>query len=249
MTASAPRAARPLPRAVQGVAVKVCGLTRPEDAALAARLGAAALGVVLAPGPRRLDLHRAAAVLAAATPGTARFGVFVDPDSAFVTEAVRICALDWVQLSGREPAAAALAIAAALGDPTVTPPGGARAGLIRAVHVRGDDDIRDLAGYPADAFLLDSPPLRTEGVEQMGGTGRPFDWSRAATLPWGRDRVALAGGLRAENLAAAVLAVRPALVDVSSGVESSPGIKDPARLAAFLDAARQIDFQEVGCQA
>ncbi len=233
---------RRLPRAERGVAVKVCGLTRPEDAALAARLGAAALGVVFAPSPRRLEIDRAAAVLAAAPPGLARVGVFVDPAPAFVAEAVRACALDWVQLSGRESAEAALEIMAAVAA------AGARPGLIRAVHVHGGADIRALADYPADAFLLDAPPLRTDDGERMGGTGRTFDWSRAAALPWDRERVALAGGLEPANLATAVRAVRPAIVDVSSGVESAPGIKDPARLAALLDAAREIEFQEARCQ-
>lgn len=237
-----PPAPRRLPAAARGVAVKVCGLTRPEDAALAAELGAAALGVVFAPGPRRLEIDGAARVLAAAPPGPARVGVFVDPEPAFVAEAVRACALDWVQLSGRESAESAREIVAAVAAT------GAEVGLIRAVHVRGEADIRALAEYPADAFLLDAPPIRTDGGERMGGTGKSFDWSLAAALPWDRRRVALAGGLRPENLTTAVRAVRPAMVDVSSGVESAPGIKDPARVAAFLEAARETDIQEERCQ-
>lgn len=226
----------PLPRAGRGVAVKVCGLTRPEDAALAARLGAAALGVVLAPSPRRVDLPRAAAVLAAAPAGIPRVGVFVDPTPAFVADAVAACGLDWVQLSGREPAAVARAIRRPDGP-----------GLLRAIHVAGAADIAAMADYPADAFLLDAPPLRTDDGERMGGTGRPFDWSAAGSLPWSRDRVALAGGLRAETVATAVAATRPAMLDVSSGVESATGIKDAARLTAFLAAARQIDLEKLEC--
>jgi phosphoribosylanthranilate isomerase len=229
--------ARPLPVAAGGVAVKVCGLTSAADAALAARLGAAALGVILAPSPRRLDLSRAAEVLAAAPQGVLRVGVFVDPDPDAVVEAVAACALDWVQLSGREPPARATAIMAAVRA------AGARPGLLNAVHVRSEADIAGLGAYPADAFLLDSPPRRG----RMGGTGRAFDWSMARALPVGRDRVALAGGLTAENLAAAVARVRPVMVDVCSGVEAAPGIKDAGRLSAFMEAARRPEPEEASC--
>lgn len=230
-----------LPATTTGVAVKVCGLTRPADAALAARLGALALGVVLAPSPRRVDLALATAVFEAAPPDLARIGVFVDPEPGFVAEAVRACDLDWVQLSGTESPALARAVLAsartgATGDR-------ARPGLLKAVHVRTADDLAGLAEYPADAFLLDAPV--TDG--RMGGTGRSFDWAAAAGLTVHRRRIALAGGLTAANLAAAVVAVRPTMVDVSSGVETTPGIKDPARLSAFMEAARRIEREGSPC--
>lgn len=239
-----------LPAREGGVAVKICGLTRPGDAALAAELGAAALGVVLAPSPRRVELARAAELLAAAPSGVARVGVFVDPGPGFVAAAVRACRLDWIQLSGGEPtqriaavmaaARAAAVTAAAAGTPVW--PGGP--GLLRAVHVRSAADLAGLADDPADAFLLDAPPL--DG--RMGGTGRTFDWSAAdGWLPRDRGRIALAGGLTAENLAAAVAAVRPVMVDVSSGVEAAPGIKDPARVEAFMEAARRIEVENAAC--
>lgn len=224
---------RPLPRRGPGVAVKICGLTRAWDALLAVELGAAAVGVVLAGGPRRLTAAQAAQVLGQVPAEVARVGVFVDPDPALVAEAVAACALDWVQLSGREdPEEAARIMDAARGAMArLHPPG-----LLKAVHVESAATLEALAGYPADAFLLDAPPL--DG--RMGGTGRSFDWGDAASLPWDRERVALAGGLTAENVGAAVAAVRPALVDVSSGVESAPGIKDATRMAAFMAAVRRI---------
>jgi phosphoribosylanthranilate isomerase len=238
---------RTLPQRAHGVAVKVCGLTRPSDAALAAELGAAALGVVFARSPRRVDAAGAREVLDAAPPEVLRVGVFVDPEPAFVVEAVDACGLDWVQLSGREPAEGALELAEALraAADSVGRDGGAPSspvvpGLLKAVHIRGPEDLRAAVGYPAHAFLLDSPPLRG----RMGGTGRSFDWTLAGTLPWGRERVVLAGGLTARNLAAAVAAVRPAMVDVSSGVESAPGIKDAGRLREFLEAAALIELEE-----
>ncbi len=230
------RSARPLPEGPAGLAVKICGLTRPADAALAARLGAAALGVVLAPSPRMVDPARAAEVLSGAPPHVARVGVFVDPDPDLVAEVVAACDLDWVQLSGREPAVRSLAIMEAA---RAAAPGRRAPGLLRAVHVRAAEGPERFADYPADAFLLDAPPLRG----RFGGTGRTFDWASVRGLPWPRDRVALAGGLTAENLAKAVAAVRPAMVDVSSGVETAPGIKDPASLSAFLGRARHLEME------
>jgi phosphoribosylanthranilate isomerase len=250
----APVSPRLLPDVPGGVAVKVCGLTNAADATLAARLGAAALGVVLAPSPRQLDVSRAADVLAAAPPGVLRVGVFVEPDPDLVARAVAACALDWVQLSGRESperAATIMAAARAVAGPPGTLAGGAVAdgaahagpGLLKAIHVRSAADVRALAGYPADAFLLDAPPRR--GL--MGGTGRTFDWSAARSLPVGRNRIAVAGGLTAENVAEAVAAVRPAMVDVSSGVEAAPGIKDAGRLTAFMEALRRLELEEGSC--
>jgi len=223
-----------LPQRGRGVAVKVCGLTRPADAALAAELGADALGVVFAPSPRQVVLARAVEVLAVAPPGALRVGVFVDPEPGFVAEAVGACGLDWVQLSGREPAELAREI---MEEAKAAP---APPGLLKAAHVRSAGDLLALADYPADAFLLDAPPRGG----RMGGTGRSFDWRVAVDLPWARGRVALAGGLTADNLALAVAAVRPAMVDVSSGVESAPGIKDAGRMRAFLEAARRIELEE-----
>jgi len=229
-----------LPTREGGVTVKICGLTRPTDAALAAHLGADALGVVLAPSPRRVDLRRAREVLDAAPPGVVRVGVFVDPDPDLVADAVAACALHWVQLSGREPPERARAIMAAAR--AAAPTDGL--GLLKAVHVRTADDLGRITGYPADAFLLDAPPM----AGRMGGTGLPFDWAVAATtLPRDRSGIALAGGLTADSLATAVATVRPAMVDVSSGVESAPGIKDAGRLSAFLEAARRIKGENAPC--
>lgn len=224
---------RPLPRRGAGVAVKICGLTRPGDALLAAELGADAVGVVFAAGPRQVSVAQAAEVLGSVPLGVARVGVFVDPDPELVAEAAAACMLDWVQLSGREnPEAAGRATEAAQGAlARLAPPG-----LLKAVHVETADSLEAMAAYPADAFLLDAPPLGG----RMGGTGRRFAWADAARLPWERRRVALAGGLTAENVGAAIAAVRPAMVDVSSGVESAPGIKDATRMAAFLAAVRRI---------
>jgi len=217
---------------------KICGLTRLEDAALAVRLGAAALGVVLAESPRRVDVDQAARVLDVAPRGVARVGVFVDATTDEVLRAVDRCRLDWAQLCGREPDEQVAALRA-------------RGVRVLRVHrpIRADqagaaarrdltdapvDDTTRIGGavpHRADALLLDAPG-------GAGGTGRTFDWSLAAAVDWPRDRLVLAGGLDADNVLRAIAAVRPAAVDVSSGVESAPGIKDPARMASFLAAVR-----------
>jgi phosphoribosylanthranilate isomerase len=223
---------RPLPVPTHGVAVKICGLTRPEDAAVAARLGAAALGVVLAPSPRRVALDRAAEVLAAAPPGVARVGVFVGAEAGEIGEAVERCGLDWVQLSGGMG-----------GERRAGAGAGAGVGVIRTVHVEGAGDLVGVAGDSADAFLLDAPVR--DG--QMGGTGRQFDWTAVTALPWERSRLIVAGGLRAGSVAGAIAALRPAMVDVSSGVEAAPGIKDAGRMEAFMEAVRRAGIEEVEC--
>jgi phosphoribosylanthranilate isomerase len=100
-----------------------------------------------------------------------------------------------------------------------------------------------VADHDADLFLLDAPVR--DG--RMGGTGRRFDWALAAELPWEASRVIVAGGLTAENVAAAIAALRPGMVDVSTGVEATPGIKDAGRMAAFMEAVRRVGTEEMEC--
>lgn len=202
--------------------VKICGLTRPEDAAAAARLGADAVGVVFAPSPRQVDLRRAAEVLGAVPPHVTRVGVFTDPTAAFVHQAVAACGLGCVQIHGMAPVAPELF---------------SRVHLVRAIGVITARSVREAAELEAAAFLLDAPPLD----HRMGGTGLPFDWSLAVDLPWPRDRVIVAGGLAPANVGEAIRRFRPGGVDVSSGVESGPGIKDAGLIEAFLRAAEGAD--------
>lgn len=202
--------------------VKVCGVTRRSDAELAASLGASAIGVVLAPSPRQVSPEAAERVLAGLPEGVARVGVFVDALLDDVLRTVARCGLDTVQLAGSEPSTYGAELASR----------GLR--VLRAVHM-GAGRAHAFRDYPAHAFLLDAPPR--DG--RAGGTGRPFDWRLARSLPWERGRVVLAGGLDAANVAAAVGAVRPAAVDVCSGVEASPGVKDMRKMAAFIVAATE----------
>jgi phosphoribosylanthranilate isomerase len=202
--------------------VKVCGIRRLEDACLAAELGAEALGFVFWPeSPRFIDPYRALPIVAALPPFVATVGVFVDQPVDFVQGVARLLNLSAVQLHGQEP-------------PSAYP---RRRRVIKAVPVTDAfDPAVAFESLPAAATVL----LDAHDPIRRGGTGRVIDWSRAAAAARLRP-IILSGGLNAGNIAAAIAAVEPYAVDVSSGVESAPGVKDPTRLRAFfaaLDAAR-----------
>lgn len=196
--------------------VKICGVTTPGDAALAAELGAAAIGMVFWPdSPRAIDAARARAIVAALPPFVAAVGVFVDQ----VEEAARIAGdvgLSAVQFHGSERPDAWR---------------GFPVRVIKAVSVADASASRAAADVPADATVL----LDAHDPARRGGTGRVIDWSIAAAIARQR-RIILSGGLSAANVAEAIEAVSPYAIDVSSGVESAPGRKDPARLRALFAA-------------
>jgi phosphoribosylanthranilate isomerase len=200
-----------------GVAVKVCGLTVPEEARACADLGVWGIGVVLAAeSPRRVEPARAAEVMAAVPDGVARVGVFVAPSVAEVAALAASARLTHVQLHEGDPEE----MRRATGLP-----------VIEGVRVSGADALRRARESAADLVLLDAAvPGR------HGGTGRSFDWDLLDREPLDRP-FALAGGLRPDTVAEAVVRLRPALVDVASGVESSPGRKDLGLVRAFVAAA------------
>ncbi len=196
--------------------VKICGITRVEDALLAADLGATAVGFVLWPGsPRAIDPFRARTIARHLPPLVSAVGVFVDQPVEYVRRVARLVPLDAVQLHGGESVeycrAAGTRVIKAIG----ATPGAA-----------------DVAGHwPREIVLL----LDAADPVRRGGTGQGIDWALVAAIA--RERATmLAGGLRAENVAAAVEAVRPYGIDVSSGVEARPGIKDPGKLRDFFAA-------------
>lgn len=198
------------------VRVKVCGLTVPEEARACAELGAWGIGVVFAAeSPRRIDAARAAEVMAAVPAGVARVGVFVGASAAEMASIARVAGLTHLQVHDGDPDEARRAS----GLP-----------VIEGVRVSGPAALARARASAADLVLLDAAvPGR------HGGTGRSFDWSLLEGRPLGRPFV-LAGGLRPENVAEAVARVAPDVVDVSSGVESAPGRKDPERVRAFVAA-------------
>ncbi len=203
------------------VALKVCGLTTPEDAAAAVEAGADAIGLVFwAQSPRAVDVAAARRVAAALPPFVMRVGVFVDAARDELWRVADAVPLDVLQLHGREP------LEALEGLPR-------RAW--KALGVGPDFDLEQARRYArrASALLLDAG-----GQALPGGGGVCFDWSVArrvrALVPW----LVLAGGLTAQNVGAAIAEVRPDAVDVSSGVESAPGRKDRDKLRAFVAAVR-----------
>jgi phosphoribosylanthranilate isomerase len=208
------------------VDVKMCGLMQPADARAAADLGAAYVGVIFASGPRTLDPSRARVVLDGAGGRAARVGVFGPTDPAALAAIVREAGLDIVQLHA---------------DPTAADVRAARdaSGAKVWAVVRVDGPLSSAALHSlwesADAVVLDA---KAKGV--LGGTGTSFDWSAAAAVAREHEApLVVAGGLTAENVARAIEALAPDVVDVSSGVESAPGVKDRARMAGFIDAVRR----------
>jgi phosphoribosylanthranilate isomerase len=203
--------------------VKVCGITRPEDAELAVELRAWALGFVLWPqSPRAADPVVAAGIAAALRRRVELVGVFVNPTLEELAHAADELHLSHLQLHGDE-------------GPAFCAEAGRRTGakVIKAVRVASAADFQDLERYHTDFHLLD-----TDARGLRGGTGETWDWALAARR---RRKVPaiLSGGLTPGNVAAGIEAVDPYAVDVSSGVEASPGVKDPAKLAAFMAAIPQ----------
>lgn len=204
--------------------VKICGITRAEDAAAAVAAGADAVGVVFYPRSSRYVAPEAAAGLISALPAfVTPVGLFLDADADWVREVQRRVRLDVLQFHGSESAE----YCRGFGRP-----------YMKALGVAGADDLRALAGSydDASALLLDS-----HAHGEAGGTGQAFDWGM---IPSGLARpVVLAGGLRPANVAEAVRRVRPYAVDVSSGVETAPGIKSPALVEAFMNEVRRGDSE------
>lgn len=200
--------------------IKMCGMTTPEDAVEAARLGAHAVGLVFWPdSPRHVSVPAAARIAAALPPFVARVGVFVDPSAGEVERARDEVGIDTAQIHGAAPAWQG-------GRPPVA--------LVRAVHLSDTDpDLIEPACEAGAAVLLDAwDPIR------HGGTGRTIDWGAAARVARRRP-IVLAGGLTAENVGEAIRVVRPYGVDVASGIEREPGVKDWDRMRRFVDAVRE----------
>lgn len=195
--------------------VKICGITSAEEALAAAEAGADAVGLVFAPGRRRLTPSEARVITAVLPPFVARVGVFADEKRETVKKIARICGLTALQFHGDESAQNCRGY----GLP-----------LLKALRVRNSSDLTGIADFPAAAYVLDSydPAL-------LGGSGKTFDWS---LIPDNLVKpVILAGGLNSENVRSAILLVRPYAVDVSSGVEVN-GKKDKKKMLEFINAVK-----------
>jgi phosphoribosylanthranilate isomerase len=202
--------------------VKICGITRTEDARAAADLGADAIGLVFfAPSPRNLDLERARVIIESVPPFITTVGLFVNPERQLVESVLRRCPLGALQFHGEESPD----FCAGFGLP-----------YIKAARVRPDADlVQYLTSFgAAQGWLLDA-----YNDKLYGGTGESFDWK---LIPGGLARpVILSGGLSPGNVTAAIRQCRPWAVDVSSGVEATKGIKDAAKIAAFIAGVKNAD--------
>lgn len=202
--------------------IKFCGITTLEDAQAAAAAGAWAIGLIFWPGsPRAVSRERAAEIAAALKRRVEVVGVFVNQTLQDVTATADAIELTMLQLHGEE-------------GPAFCAEAGRRTGcrVIKAARVRSGADIQALTPFPTDFHLLDS-----HTPERRGGTGETFEWELARAHR-GPVPVILSGGLTPDNVGAAIAATRPFAVDVASGVERRPGVKDPDKLRAFADAVR-----------
>src|SRR5512146_939366 len=197
--------------------IKICGITSAADAAMAVSFGADAVGIDFYRGsPRHVPVSEAAPIVAAVRGRAVPVAVFVNELPEAISEVCRTLGIDVVQLSGREPPAAAQRLPFR---------------RIKAVHVRDGSELSSYRDYPCEAFLLDSA-VRGE----YGGTGRTLDWEKIGGCRPDKPLI-LAGGLTAEIVAAAIRTVHPDGVDVASGVEIAPGKKDPEKVKAFIKNA------------
>ncbi len=196
--------------------VKICGITSEDDALLAVAMGADAVGFVFAPSPRQMQPDRAREIANRLPREVLSVGVFRNELPERVVEITSRARLGAAQLHGHEKSEDTAWVAA-------------RIPVTIKAFPPGHNGLGNLDAYGVDIILLDS---------EQPGSGEVFDWSLAEGAPLGGRRLLLAGGLNSENVAEAIRRVRPWGVDVASGVESSPGIKDPALLHAFLKAAK-----------
>jgi phosphoribosylanthranilate isomerase len=201
------------------VKVKICGLTSPADGLAAADAGADMIGLMFYErSPRHVTLETAARIARAVPPFVVKVGVFVNAPEELVFRAIAECGLGLLQFHGDEPPAFCTQFGVM---------------SLKAFRIRDAESLKALPAYPTDAWLLDAC-----SAGGLGGTGEKFNWDLALEAKKLGKPIFLAGGLTPENVAEAVRQVQPYAVDVSSGVESSPGIKDPAKVRRFIAAAR-----------
>ena len=199
--------------------IKICGITRLEDARFAVECGANALGFVFWPGsPRSIDAAHAQWIAASLPPFVTPVGVFVNQSSDFVNGVAAAVGLGVVQLHGDESPD----FAASLNRP-----------VLKALTLSAIDR------WPSETMVL----LDAHDPVRRGGTGRTIDWTRAASVA-ARRPIVLAGGLNPDNVADAIERVRPFGIDVSSGVEAAPGVKDHGRLKQLFDAIREAQLRQ-----
>lgn len=210
------------------IRVKICGLRTTADVAAVAASGAAYAGFVFFPkSPRNLTIAQARDLALEAPPGLAKVALVVNADDALLDAITEAMPLDMLQLHGHESPDRVAEVRARYGLP-----------VMKAVGVADEGDLAAVFDYSlvADQILIDAKPPKDAALP--GGNGLSFDWRLVAQRRWLRPWM-LAGGLTPENVAQAIRLTNARQVDVSSGVESAPGFKDPARIKAFVKAATE----------
>ena len=213
------------------LAAKICGVNSADAAQTVAVAGPAFMGLVFfAKSPRSVTGSQAAALAAMVPPTTQKVGVFVDPSDGELEEILKAVPLDMIQLHGAEAPDRVGEIRAGFG-----------LSVMKAIAVEGAGDLADIAGFEAvaDWLLFDAKPPKTMASALPGGNALAFDWTllagRSFSRPW-----MLSGGLTPENVSAAAAASGATVVDVSSGVEDKPGMKNRAKILAFLAAVNRV---------
>ena len=205
------------------VQIKICGITNIDDALAAASAGADALGFVFHPAsPRYVTPGKTREIVAVLPPSTCVVGVFVNLAAVEVLQIAELCGLDFIQLHGAETQGYCRRLP--------------RERVIKALSFRSEEEFAAMAGYPVRAFLVDAhDPVR------FGGTGKTCDWNLAGKAA-ARHPLILAGGLNEENILSALEAVHPMAVDVSSGIEASPGKKDHEKIRSVISAVKKYNL-------
>ncbi|MCM8779102.1 MAG: phosphoribosylanthranilate isomerase [Candidatus Omnitrophica bacterium] len=204
------------------VRIKICGITNAEDAQIAVNLGAHALGFVFAKSPRKISPEKAQEIIIKLPPFIFSVGVFVNEEAEKIKQIIELCKLNALQLHGEE-------------SPKFCQEFRTRVKVIKAFRIKDERDLQVLLRYDVDAYLLDafSPTV-------YGGTGKTFDWDlaiKAKKILRNRPLI-LSGGLNPQNVKGAIEKVKPYAVDVSSGLEKSPGKKDKVLLEKFIQSVK-----------
>jgi phosphoribosylanthranilate isomerase len=210
---------------LMSVKVKICGITNAPDALAAVEAGADALGFMFyEPSPRHVSIPQVAGIIKELPPFIIKVGVFVDAPEDLVMRAISDCGLNLLQFHGNEP-------------PEYCTQFGVMS--MKAFRIRDAGSLTALQEYPTDAWLLDAFV-----ADKLGGTGEKFNWDLAIEAKKLGRPIFLAGGLTPSNVAEAVRTVQPYAVDVSSGVEATPGRKDHAKVREFIQAAKSGEVSE-----
>jgi phosphoribosylanthranilate isomerase len=205
--------------------VKICGITKEEDALCAAECGAAALGFIFYPGsPRCITPEKAQRIIDKLTPEIITVGVFVNEKAEEVKRIAQYCSLDFIQLHGDESAEYCRNFPQAM--------------IIKAVNLQSETDLMQAFNYNTAALLVDS---RHAGL--YGGTGKKANWDLALRVK-GKKPLILSGGLNEENVSEALEKVLPEALDFNSGVEIQPGTKDHKKIARIMEIVRKVDRQQ-----